>query len=142
LLPVRHNLHRTLTPTEKVKIESMLCYLITGLQENASLSQTNLFVFVYGFIEDGMEDENMGRKIDLFSKFGLESSRSSVSYKISMEGPTDDMLDAPNRYLITVFSLSFLESHMKKHRVDKSDQYFIAMLDTLIELLWHILLEL
>lgn len=139
LVPVRHNLHRTLAPKEKVKIESMLRYLATGLQANASLSQTDLFVFVYGLIEDGMEEENVGRKTDLFSKSGIASSRSSASYKNSMEGPADDKLDAPNRYLITVFALRLLENHLKKLKVDTGDQYLIAMLDPFIELLGHCL---
>lgn len=139
LVPVRHNLHRTLAPKEKVKIESMLRYLATGLQVNASLSQTDLFIFVYGLIEDGMEEEKMVMKTDLFSKSGVASSKSSVSSKNSMEIRADHMLDAPNRYLITVFALRLLENHLKKSKVDKSDQYLIAMLDPFIELLGHCL---
>lgn len=139
LVPVRHNLHRTLTPKEKVKIESMLRYLATGLQANASLSQTDLFVFVYGLIEDGIGEEKMGRKTALFIKPGLASSISSGSYKNSMEGPADDKLDTPNRYLISVFALRLLENYLKKLKVDKSDQYLIVMLDPFIELLGHCL---
>ncbi|KAH9312456.1 hypothetical protein KI387_027491 [Taxus chinensis] len=137
--PVKHNLHRTLASKEKVKVESMLRYLATGLQSNRSVGPQDLLVFVYALVEDGLEEEKIGRKTNVSTKSGLESSRSSVLYKHPIKGPVDDNTDGPNKYIITVFALRLLENYLKQLKVDKNDQHLISMLDPFLELLQNCL---
>jgi len=85
LVHVRCNLHITLTPKEKVKIDSMLHYLATNLQANTSLSQTNLYIFIYGLIEDGMEEQNMGSVITQVVLFDSQGNTAEVTTNQSLD---------------------------------------------------------
>ncbi|XP_057867600.2 uncharacterized protein LOC131074886 isoform X2 [Cryptomeria japonica] len=134
LKPVEHNLHKTLAPKEKVKVESMLRYIAAGLQSNISLGPQDLLVFVYGLVEDGLQDEKIGRRTDFITSPEMESSRSTNSSNNLMKGTVDD-IDAPNRYVITVFALRLLEHHLKHIKADKNDHHIISMLDPFLELL-------
>lgn len=58
LSPVAAHLKDHLTPKVKTKLESMLSHIATGIESNPSVDQTDLFIFVYGLVEDGIDKEH------------------------------------------------------------------------------------
>ncbi|KAJ8444736.1 hypothetical protein Cgig2_030410 [Carnegiea gigantea] len=52
LSPVTGRLQKHLTPKVKLKLETILNYIAEGTEKNPSVDQTDLFVFIYGLIDD------------------------------------------------------------------------------------------
>lgn len=60
LAPIIKHLQKQLTPKVKSKLENMLSHIAAGIQRNPSVNQTELFIFGYGLIKDGVTDESPG----------------------------------------------------------------------------------
>ncbi|GLU08657.1 hypothetical protein SLE2022_255570 [Rubroshorea leprosula] len=116
LNPVTTHLQKHLTPKVKTKLESMLNHIGLGIECNTSVDQTDLLIFVYGLIEDGINEEN-GYRTDAGEK-PVSSGAKSVS-----------------SHLLTVFALGVLQNRMKNMKLDKNDEQLLSMLDPFVKLL-------
>ncbi|KAK1276802.1 hypothetical protein QJS04_geneDACA000746 [Acorus gramineus] len=98
-------------PKTKTKLEMMLHHIALGIGCNPSVDPTDLFVFVYGIIEDHITEENL-------------RAASEIRIRVSQSS-----------YLITVFALGLLHRHLKKIKLDKKDEHLLSILDPFVKLL-------
>lgn len=114
LSPIQSHLQKNLTPKVKSKLEIMLNHVASGIECNPSVNQTDLFVFIYGLVEDGITGENPQK----------ESERSAI-LKTSKQGS----------HLITVFALGILHKRLRNMKSDSKNEELLSMLDPFIRLL-------
>ncbi|KAK6941816.1 U3 small nucleolar RNA-associated protein 20, N-terminal [Dillenia turbinata] len=137
LQTVTAHLQKHLSPKIKSKLETMLSYIASGIEGNPSVDQTDLFVFVFGLIEDGIKEEN-------------DQGESFASVKKDKEGRTifgnrkiisDRIISirSQSSHLITVFALGVLHNRTKNVKLDKNDGQLFSMLDPFIALLGNCL---
>lgn len=134
LSPVSGHLQKHLTPRAKSKLEQMLSHIALGIECNPSTEPAELFVFVYGLIEDGItkqdalhqdRSENLTKKTFIKE---LSHKRNSSSFRCSK-----------NDHLIVVFALGVLHNRLKNLKLDKKDEQLLSMLDPFILLLGNCL---
>ena len=133
LSPVTSQLQKQLTPKVKTKLESMLSHIAAGFECNTSVDQTDLFVFIFGLIEDGIKKEQNKDK-------NLLISGSDGDHKISVGGKNNVRVKAAktlSSHYITVFALGMLHKSVKN--VDKNDLQVLSMLDPFVPLLGNCL---
>lgn len=132
LLPVTVHLQKQLTPKVKLKLESMLNHIATGIECNPSVNKTDLFIFVYRLIKEGIGDES----------YGHESAFSSKTEKQD-GGEVHGQISNPNRlirvdprysHLVTAFGLRLLQNYMKLQLREK-DEDLLSLLDPFVSLL-------
>ncbi|KAK1298071.1 hypothetical protein QJS10_CPB14g00512 [Acorus calamus] len=111
LAPIKRVLQDHVAPKTKTKLEMMLHHIALGIGCNPSVDPTDLFVFIYGIIEDHITEENLRAA----SEIRIRGSQSS--------------------YLITVFALGLLHRHLKKIKLDKKDEHLLSILDPFVKLL-------
>jgi len=63
LSPVTARLRKHLTQKVKLKLETMLNCIAEGIEKSPSVDQTDLFVFIYGLIDDWVSQENCKTEI-------------------------------------------------------------------------------
>ncbi|KAG9136707.1 hypothetical protein Leryth_004489 [Lithospermum erythrorhizon] len=131
LSTVTINLKKHPTPKVKRKLEGMLKEITSGIQCNPSVNHTELFVFVYGLIKDGITDELCENESTVL----LRKEEQADGVVISKE--TDRWIDVNPRYshLITGFALGLLQSYMKKLKLNKKDEEMLSLLDPFVSLL-------
>ncbi|KAF5199197.1 Small subunit processome component 20-like protein [Thalictrum thalictroides] len=133
LSPVKAHLHKHLTPKLKAKLEKMLHHIAEGIGCNPSVDNTDLFVFVYGLIEDGIVEENLqGRSLSISKSNkkmsdGIKDKRNSCPWIVDYK--------AQSSHLITVFALRVLHNQLKSIKLDKKDEQLLSMLDPFVKLL-------
>ncbi|PIA45006.1 hypothetical protein AQUCO_01700514v1 [Aquilegia coerulea] len=133
LSPVKAHLHKHLTPKLKAKLEKMLNHIAEGIGCNPSTDHTDLFVFVYGLIEDGIVEENLrGRNLSISQSNkkmsnGIKDKRNSCPWIVDYK--------AQSSHLITVFALRVLHNQLKNLKLDKRDAQLLSMLDPFVKLL-------
>ncbi|KAK2393598.1 ARM repeat superfamily protein [Trifolium repens] len=72
LLAVTAHSQKHVTQTVKGKLENMLLSIAAGIESNPSVDQTDLFVFIYSIIEDGLiKSENKDSRSHLITVFGM-----------------------------------------------------------------------
>jgi U3 small nucleolar RNA-associated protein 20 len=72
LLAVTAHSQKHVTQTVKGKLENMLLSIAAGIESNPSVDQTDLFVFIYSIIEDGLiKSENKDSCSHLITVFGM-----------------------------------------------------------------------
>ncbi|KAJ0034275.1 hypothetical protein Pint_25497 [Pistacia integerrima] len=133
---VTTHLQMHLTPKTKSKLESMLSHIAAGIDCNQSVDQTDLFVFIYGLIEDRMKEEN-----DLHSSSastGTNNHKSAAKDKTISSGRVIVAKSACS-HLITVFALGLLQKRLKNLRSNKHDEKHLSMLDSFVTLLGNCL---
>ncbi|OVA05421.1 Down-regulated-in-metastasis protein [Macleaya cordata] len=137
LSPVKAHLQKHLTPRKKAKLETMLNHIAAGIECNPSVDQTDLFVFVYGLIEDGITEEApQGKDLSIanpskqFSN-GTTNKRDAIRRLIGYESQSS--------HLITVFALGVLHNRLKNMKLDKKDESLLSMLDPFVKLLGNCL---
>ncbi|KAG5254304.1 U3 small nucleolar RNA-associated protein [Salix suchowensis] len=123
LSPVRTRMLKHLTPKVKPKLESMLNHIAAGFEHNPSADQTDLFIFIYGLIEDWFKEENGSFKIlpKTVSSGRVVGTKSVCSH------------------LIAVFALRLFQNHIKSVKLDKNAEQLLSMLDPFVELLGNCL---
>lgn len=122
LSPITTHLQKHLTPKVKAKLESMLNHIAVGIECNPSAHQTDLFIFIYSLIEDGINRE-IGQTHENGSEGkGITSTRIIAS-------------DSPNSHLVTVFALKLFQTRLKKCKFDRNDEQLLSMLDPFVILL-------
>lgn len=135
LSPVTSNLQKHLNPKVKTKLETMLNHIALGIERNPSVDQTDLFIFLYGLIEDGIKNEqNKGESSSITRVNGHHEK--VVGGKSVSSGR---VLNAKSlsSHLIVVFALGILHKHVKK--IGKSDVQVLSMLDPFVSLLGNCL---
>lgn len=137
LTPVTALLQKHLTPNVKTKLESMLNHIAAGIGCNPSVDQTDLFIFIYGLIEDGIKKE--------YGQFENSSSgeenihpRHDVRRKMISSGQAVGIKSLYS-HLITVFALGLFDNHIKSVRLDKNNEQLLSLLDPFINLLGNCL---
>ncbi|KAL3724550.1 hypothetical protein ACJRO7_029686 [Eucalyptus globulus] len=133
LSPVTSQLQKHLTPKLKVKLESMLSHVATGIESNPSVDQTDLLIFVYGLIEDGINKE-MGQGDNLTVPSGEKYHKDNMS---GNRVATSQLfqIDSQGSHMITVFGLGLLHARLKNSKMDRNDVNLLSMLDPFVVLL-------
>ncbi|KZV29896.1 small subunit processome component 20 [Dorcoceras hygrometricum] len=125
------NLKKQLTQNVKSKLESILSNIAAGIECNASVDQTEFFVFTHGLIEDCLEDEDNehgSNKLDKEDK-GIQAYHSDRLVSI----------DRRLSHLIAAFALGLLQNYMKNLKLDKEHGELLSLLDPFVSLLWRCL---
>ncbi|XP_071927577.1 uncharacterized protein [Coffea arabica] len=130
---VTAHLQKQLSPKQKSKLENMLNHIADGIQSNASVDQTELFIFVYRLIKDGIDDVNHERKHVYMSEAGKGDCDLVDSQMIN----SDRLINLEPRYshLITGFALGLLQNHIKGMKLNRKDEEQLSLLDPLVHLL-------
>ncbi|GMP78029.1 hypothetical protein CsSME_00034114 [Camellia sinensis var. sinensis] len=126
LSPVTTCLQKHLTPKMKSKLETMLNNIAAGIECNPSVNQTDLFIFLYGLIEDGITHETRAK--------ANQQSGDEASCKTITSGRLIDS-GSQSSHLITVFALGVLHNSMKNTKLNKKDEQLLSMLDPFVRLL-------
>ncbi|CAJ1855344.1 unnamed protein product [Sphenostylis stenocarpa] len=131
LAPVTAHLQKHIRPNVKGKLENMLHHIATGIESNPSVDQTDLFIFIYGIVEDGLKDE-IGWHENKFLK--LEDKDSRVKTKRISKGHVVAK-GLMCSHLITVFGLRIFHKRMKNMKQDVKDENTLSLLDPFVKLL-------
>lgn len=131
LAPVTTHLQKQVTPNVKGKLENMLHYIAAGIESNPSVDQTDLFIFIYGIIEDGLKDE-IGWHENKMIKLKDKDSRTNAKRISSGRVVASGLLCS---HLIIVFGLKILHKRMKGMKKDVKDENTLSLLDPFIKLL-------
>ncbi|KAK9288950.1 hypothetical protein L1049_017421 [Liquidambar formosana] len=137
LSPVTSYLQKHITPKVKSKLESMLNHIAAGIECNPSVDQTDLFIFIYGLIDDGITEENCQSE-NLTIIDTNKESRNNVSGKRISSGRTIGS-QSQCSHLITVFALGVLHNRVKNTKLNKKDEQLFSMLDPFVKLLGNCL---
>ncbi|KAG5549083.1 hypothetical protein RHGRI_014451 [Rhododendron griersonianum] len=132
LLRVTTRLQKHLTPKVKSKLESMLNNIAAGIECNPSVNQSDLFVFLYTLIEDGITYETGRNK----SSSVLNTSKQSGDETISKIITSGRLIDSSqSSHLVRVFALGLLHNRLKNIELHKKDEQQLEMLDPFVRLL-------
>ncbi|KAK6941811.1 U3 small nucleolar RNA-associated protein 20, N-terminal [Dillenia turbinata] len=111
LQTVTAHLQKHLSPKIKSKLETMVSYIASGIEGNPSVDQTDLFVFVFGLIEDGIKEENDQGENFVSVKKDKQARTISGNRKIISDGIIS--IRSQSSHLITVFALGVLHNRTK-----------------------------
>lgn len=132
LSPVTAHFRNHLKPKEKVKLEGMLKHIADGIECNPSVDQTDIFIFTYSLIEDGITTENckgeVSSIVDRSKHYGETENKVTTSRLLVYA-------DSKCSPLITVFALRILYDHMKNAKLNKKEEKLLSMLDPFVRLL-------
>ncbi|ESQ54097.1 hypothetical protein EUTSA_v10024182mg [Eutrema salsugineum] len=115
LSPVTAQWKRHLTPKIKSNLENMLKHIAAGIESNPSVDQGDLFVFIYGRVDDGIN--NRSGLLDQGSSPPSKTKRKSRDLQ-ETAGFVSGTKSCP--HLITVFALDLLHNRMKKIKRDNA----------------------
>ncbi|KAK0607559.1 hypothetical protein LWI29_016732 [Acer saccharum] len=130
------HLQKHLTPKVKSKFESMLDHIAAGIECNPSVDQTDLFVFIYGLIEDRIKEEN--GKHEILSNTEAKKHKNDVKGKTIRSGRVI-VAKSAGSHLITVFALRLLHKRLKNAKSNQYDEEQLSMLDSFVTLLGNCL---
>lgn len=133
LSPIKRHLQKHLTPKVQAKLDAVLHHIAAGISCNRTVDQTDMFVFVYGLIEDGIAEENLRG-----SDASIVNISELHSHEMSKEGNHARRVltsGSHNSHLITVFALGLLHNQFKNMKFDKKDERLLSMLDPFVGLL-------
>ncbi|XP_057754877.1 uncharacterized protein LOC130974144 isoform X1 [Arachis stenosperma] len=131
LAPVTTHLQKHVTPNVKTKLENMLLHIAAGIESNPSVDQTDLFVFLYGIIDDGFKDESGWHENKLMKL--EDKDRPKNAKRISTGRVVAGGL--LGSHLITVFGLRILHKRLKGMRQDMKSENTLSLLDPFVKLL-------
>lgn len=137
LSPVTSNLQKRLNPKVKTKLESMLNHIALGIEHNPSVDQSDLFIFVYGLIEDGIKNEHNKGESSLIT--GVNGHREKVVGGKSISLGRVIGCKSLSSHLIVVFALGILHKRVKDDKIHKSNVQVLSMLDPFVSLLGNCL---
>ncbi|MCH80984.1 small subunit processome component 20-like protein [Trifolium medium] len=110
---VTSHLQKHVTQTVEGKLENMLRSIAAGIESNPSVEQTDLFVFIYRIISDGLKKDKPSEDKD-----SCTNGKRIFSH-----------------HLVTVFGLRILHKRMKGMQQCVEDENTLSMLDPLVKLL-------
>ncbi|XP_039130786.1 LOW QUALITY PROTEIN: small subunit processome component 20 homolog [Dioscorea cayenensis subsp. rotundata] len=115
LLPLSKYLEKHIKPKTKAKLEMMLQHVASGIECNPSVQLEELFIFVYGLIEDNIhEDDSKVDKASVVKSFNHGLAKS---------------------HLFIVFALGLLHNRLNNMKLDKKDEHLLTLLDPFVKLL-------
>ncbi|PKA51950.1 hypothetical protein AXF42_Ash008179 [Apostasia shenzhenica] len=129
LFTIREQLAKHLTPKSKKKLEMMLFHIASGIECNPSAGSAELFIFVYGLVEDSITNESTHAKGSSECAINLNSSLNVVNKGKSLHSSNLVVKDC---HLISVFALGLLHSRLKNMKLDENDQQLLSMLDPFV----------
>lgn len=130
LSPVTSQLQRHLTPKIKSNLEKMLKQIAAGIEVNQSVDQGDLFVFIFGRVDDGINNRSgLG---DQVSSPPSKKKRKSRDLQ-ETTGLLSGAKSCP--HLLTVFALDLLHNRMKKLKLDDTNKELLSKLDPFVKLL-------
>ncbi|CAH2042255.1 unnamed protein product [Thlaspi arvense] len=133
LSPVTSHLQKHLSPKLKSKLEIMLNHIASGIEGNPSVNQTDLFVFLYGLVDDGVTYESCSDRSSTFVNANMQSGDEVNGKIITSDRIIGSM--SQSSYLLTVFGLGLLHNSMKNTKLHKKDEHLLSMLDPFVTLL-------
>ncbi|KAM3330839.1 hypothetical protein ACQJBY_027135 [Aegilops geniculata] len=128
ILPISAHLRKHLTPKLRTKLEAMLHSIALGVECNPSTETSNLFIFVYGLVEDTIEGNESQRKKNMESCPGQKNILRMNFLELGESG-------LQNSYIFTRFALSLLRNRLKSIKLHKEDEQLLSMLDPFVNLL-------
>lgn len=131
LSPVTSQLQKHPTPKVKTKLESMLSHIAAGIECNPSVDQTDLFIFIFGLIEDGIKSEMS--KGDNLSIPGADGHQKNEAGGKNISSGRVKGAKSLCSHLIMVFALGILHKSVKN--IGKNDLPVLSMLDPFVALL-------
>ncbi|XP_015574070.2 small subunit processome component 20 homolog [Ricinus communis] len=132
LSPIKSYMQKHLTPKVKAKLETMLNQIAAGIECNPSVDQTNLFIFIYGFVEDGVIEEigqgenPSGTELIPYSRHNVLKKTVSSTQVVGTKSGCS--------HLITVFALDLFHNRMKSVKLAKENAELLSMLDPFVKL--------
>jgi U3 small nucleolar RNA-associated protein 20 len=126
--PMSSHLQKQLTPKLKSKLEMMLHNIALGIECNPSTETSNLFIFVYGLVEDTITETDSGHKESVESGPGQDNTSTKNFPGLVASG-------LPNSYIITKFALTLFRNRLKSIKLNKEDEQLLSMLDPFVNLL-------
>uniref|UniRef100_A0A803Q1W1 ARM repeat superfamily protein n=1 Tax=Cannabis sativa TaxID=3483 RepID=A0A803Q1W1_CANSA len=134
LSPVASHLQNRMTPKIKAKLESMLNHIAAGIGSNPSVDQTDLFIFLFGLIEDGIKNKDENSTISNTPKNRKKGAGGKNVPSVRVKH-----VKSLGSHLIIVFALGILHKSVKSLKNAKNDVKVLAMLDPFIPLLGNCL---
>lgn len=131
LRPVTDHMKKHLTPKVKAKLENMLTSIATGFECNPSVNETDLLIFIYGLVEDGIKGENGQGEGSSLVDANKHSKDVSRGRNLSCQ---TIVAKSPCSHLIMVFALKLLQGYMKKMQLGKGNDQLLSMLDPFVAL--------
>ncbi|CAF2030811.1 unnamed protein product [Brassica napus] len=128
LSPVTAQLRWHLTPKIKPDLVKMLQHIAVGIEGNPSVDQVDLFVFIYGCVDDGINNRN-----GLGDQGSSPPSKKKRKSRDETVGLISGAMSCP--HLITVFALDLLQNRLKKIKLHNTDKELLGKLDSFIRLL-------
>ncbi|XP_062109162.1 uncharacterized protein LOC133819824 isoform X2 [Humulus lupulus] len=136
LSPVASHLQKRMTPKIKAKLESMLNHIAAGIGSNTSVDQTDLLIFAYGLIEDGIKNKPSNENSTIS---GADKNHKKGAGGKSVSSVRVKHVKSLGSHLIVVFALGILHKSVKNVKNAKNDVQVLAMLDPFIPLLGNCL---
>ncbi|KAM6565406.1 hypothetical protein CsatA_024534 [Cannabis sativa] len=134
LSPVASHLQNRMTPKIKAKLETMLNHIAAGIGSNPSVDQTDLFIFLFGLIEDGIKNKDENSTISNTPKNRKKGAGGKNVSSVRVKH-----VKSLGSHLIIVFALGILHKSVKSLKNAKNDVKVLAMLDPFIPLLGNCL---
>lgn len=133
LSPVTVHLQKQLTPKLKTNLESMLNHIAGGIESNPSVNMTELFIFVYRLMKDGIYDGSCEEKDPQILRAG-KWDKNEIDMRVDNK---ERLVTVDTRYshFITVFALGLLQNYMKNLKLSENDEELLSLLDPFIGLL-------
>ncbi|XP_021745735.1 small subunit processome component 20 homolog [Chenopodium quinoa] len=132
LSPVTAHMQKHLTPKVKLKLETMLTHIAEGFERNSSVEQIDLFIFIYGLIDDWLSEDKRRRETKLVKGLKIEKHlEASSNIVMKCYVGTEPQCS----YLIAVFALRLLHNRLRNIKLHKGDDHLISLLDPFIKLL-------
>lgn len=128
ILPISAHLRKHLTPKLRTKLETMLHSIALGIECNPSTETSNLFIFVYGLVEDTITVNESPCRENMDSHCGKEKIHRKNLLGLGESG-------LQNTYILTRFALSLLRNRLKSIKLHKEDEQLLSMLDPFVNLL-------
>ncbi|KAH6811413.1 hypothetical protein C2S51_025175 [Perilla frutescens var. frutescens] len=119
-----------LTPKLKLKLEKMLNHIADGIVCNPSVQQTELLMFAYELIKDGIGDEgneHANRSIPQADKRGESDQTFGTNRTVNVGQQFS--------HLITAFALRVLHNYMKRLKLNPKDGQLSPLLQHSVSLL-------
>ncbi|KAF5740542.1 small subunit processome component 20 isoform X1 [Tripterygium wilfordii] len=131
LSPVTAHMQKFRIPKVRAKLESMLKHVAAGIEHNPSVNQTDLFIFIYGLIEDGSNEET-----GQLEKLSTGNTKNHPTTIVNAKANSRQTISAKSAcsHLITVFALGMLRNRIKNIKSDKNGE-LLSMLDPFVKLL-------
>ncbi|KAJ3243695.1 U3 snoRNP protein [Chytriomyces hyalinus] len=133
LLPLKELMLESNSSKTSNKIQDILRKVVTGLNANTKLDETELLVFVHGLITENLPLS----KVAAYKKDRKTEAEKRITVQMRRNEPLEDMLTyfKANAYMFIDFGMSLLLVTIKKDMVRQNNPEHLKMMDPLVEIL-------